>query len=64
VSERVAPDRLLYRQEEAAKVLGLGRTTVFELIRSGELRSVKIGHLRRISATALAEYVAQLEAAA
>jgi excisionase family DNA binding protein len=36
---------------------------VFELIRTGDLRSVKIGNARRISATALAEFVASLEAA-
>jgi excisionase family DNA binding protein len=55
---------LLLRPEEAAAVLRVGRTRVFELIRSGELRSVKIGHLRRVSATALAEFVARLESAA
>lgn len=54
---------LLLRPEEAATVLRVSRTRVFELIRSGELRSVKIGHLRRVSATALAEFVAGLDAA-
>ena len=54
---------LLLRPEEAARVLRVSRTRVFELIRSGELRSVKIGHLRRVSATALAEFVAGLDAA-
>jgi excisionase family DNA binding protein len=34
---------------------------VFELIRTGELRSVKVGAARRVSATALAAYVADLE---
>jgi excisionase family DNA binding protein len=46
-----------------AQALGVSRTTVFELIRVGALRSVKIGAARRVSATALAEYVAGLEAA-
>lgn len=32
------------------------------LIASGELRSVKVRGARRVSATALADYVAQLEA--
>jgi excisionase family DNA binding protein len=54
-------DRVLLRPEEVA--LGVSRTTVFELIRVGALRSVKIGAARRVSATALAEYVAGLEAA-
>ncbi len=52
---------LLVRPEDAAIALGIGRTKVYELIRSGTLRSVKIGGLRRIPATALADFVAQLE---
>jgi excisionase family DNA binding protein len=56
-------ERVLLRPEEAAQALGVSRTTVFELIRSGALRSVKIGAARRVSATALADYVAALEAA-
>lgn len=51
----------LLRPEEVAEALGVGRTKVFELIRTGELRSVKLGAARRVSATALAEYVAELE---
>jgi excisionase family DNA binding protein len=52
---------LLVRPEDAATLLGLGRTKVYELMRSGALRSVKIGGLRRIPATALTEFVAKLE---
>jgi len=52
---------LLVRPEDAAMALGIGRTKVYELMRSGTLRSVKIGGLRRIPATALADFVAQLE---
>lgn len=53
--------QLLYRPEEAADLLGLGRTKVYELMRAGGLRSVKVGVLRRIPATALVEFVASLE---
>ena len=52
---------LLLTPEEAAKALRVGRSKVYDLIRSGALRSVKIGGSRRISATALAEFVAALE---
>ncbi|MEV0972724.1 helix-turn-helix domain-containing protein [Microtetraspora glauca] len=52
---------LLVRPERAAELLGIGRTKVYELIRSGALRSVRIGGLRRVSATALAEFVVHLE---
>ncbi|MGW0807566.1 excisionase family DNA-binding protein [Nonomuraea sp. NPDC002799] len=55
----IAP--LLLRPEEAADYLGIGRTKVYELIRSGALRSVRIGTLRRVPATALTEFVTRLE---
>jgi excisionase family DNA binding protein len=57
VSETMELGRLLLRPEEVAKALGVGRTMVFELIRSGELRSVKIGKSRRIPTAAVREYV-------
>jgi excisionase family DNA binding protein len=56
-------EQLLLRPAEAAQRLGIGRTKVYELMASGELRSVKIGAARRISATALADFVATLDAA-
>jgi excisionase family DNA binding protein len=52
---------LLVRPEDSAIALGIGRTKVYELMRSGTLRSVKIGGLRRIPAMALADFVAKLE---
>ena len=63
MSDSGTPERLLFRPEEAAAVLGLGRTKVYELMASGALRSVRVGASRRVSATALAEFVAALDAA-
>ena len=60
-NQTAAPVALLLTPEEAAQALRVGRSKVYELIRSRVLRSVKIGGSRRISATALAEYVATLE---
>lgn len=40
--------RILVTVEEAAEALRVGRTTVFHLIRTGELDSVRIGRLRRV----------------
>jgi excisionase family DNA binding protein len=60
-SASVAPLTLLLTPEEAAQALRVGRSKVYDLMRSGALRSVKIGGSRRISATALAEFVTALE---
>ncbi len=51
------PDRMLYRVDEAAAVLALSRHRLYELIRSGELPTVKIGNLRRIPVQSMVAYV-------
>ncbi len=51
---------LLYTVEETGDLLRISRWKVFELIRTKQLRSVKIGGLRRIPATAVEEYIARL----
>jgi excisionase family DNA binding protein len=57
-------DKLLYRPKEAARVLGISRDKLYDLMRSGRLRSLKDGGARFITADALAEYVTVLEAEA
>jgi len=54
----VAP-RVL-RVEEAARALGIGRSLVYDLIRTGRLRSFKIGRRRLIPADAIDEAIAAL----
>jgi excisionase family DNA binding protein len=56
-----ADDQLLYKPETAGAKLELGRTSIFHLVKTGELRSVKIGRSRRIPADALEEYVERLK---
>ena len=56
---RVAP--LLLKPEEAAEALGIARTRVYQLMRAGEIRSVKIGKVRRIPVAALQAYVERLQ---
>jgi excisionase family DNA binding protein len=58
------PTRLLLTVEEAAQRLGIGRTTMFRLIKSGEIESVQIGRLRRIRPDALTAYTQRLTDAA
>jgi excisionase family DNA binding protein len=55
-----AAPKLLLTVEEAAERLGIGRTTTFALIRTGALRSVRIGRLRRVRTTDLDSYAASL----
>lgn len=57
----MASDKQLYRVSEAMEVLSLGRSVIYELMRSGRLRSVTEGRSRLIPASAIAEYVALLE---
>ncbi|WP_306204922.1 helix-turn-helix domain-containing protein [Actinoplanes sp. RD1] len=61
MSVQAKVELVLLRPEQAAEALSMGRTVVYGLMRSGQLRSVKVGGLRRIPATALAEFVRQLE---
>ncbi len=48
---------LLVRVEEAERILGLGRTKIYELIRTGQIASVKAGTARRIPMAALKKWV-------
>jgi len=57
----VMNDKLLYRVSEVAAFLSLSRTTVYELVRTGVLPSVRIGGSRRIRGEDLARYVDSLE---
>ncbi|WP_100480097.1 helix-turn-helix domain-containing protein [Mycobacteroides abscessus] len=47
----------LYTVDQAARILGCSRGKVYNMLRADELRSVKIGKLRRIPASALKELV-------
>ncbi len=48
------------RVEEAAELLRIGRSAAYDLIRSGRLRSFKVGRSRRIPREAIAEAIAHL----
>lgn len=52
---------LLFSPEMAAAKLSLSRTAIFNLMRAGELQSIKIGRARRIPAAVLEEYVERLQ---
>ena len=53
---------LLPVHPDTGKALGgIGRSKVYELIASGELRTVKIGRRRLVPAAAIEEFIARLE---
>lgn len=45
---------------DAARALGIGRTTMFRLVGDGEIETVMIGRRRLVPAEALREYVQRL----
>jgi excisionase family DNA binding protein len=57
-------DRLLLTPAEAATVLGIGRSKVYELLQTGQLESVHIGACRRVPADAVHSFLRSLRATA
>lgn len=53
-------DKLLLTVVQAAHRLGIGRTLMYELLGSGQIRSVHVGRLHKIPADALDAFVARL----
>ena len=53
-----------YTVEQVAKMLNIGRDKVYYLLRTHQLRSIKIGKSRRITEEQLAEFIASREDAA
>jgi excisionase family DNA binding protein len=53
---------LLLKVPEAAAMLGLGRSTLYERMMAGDVPVVRIGRSVRISARALRAYADRLEA--
>jgi excisionase family DNA binding protein len=53
-------EKLLLTPVEAAQVLGIGRSKLYQLLRDGQISSVRIGKCRRIPATALRDLVDRL----
>ena len=51
-------EQILLKPTEAARALGIGRSKLYELMREGSLRSIRIGTCRRVPAAALDEFVA------
>jgi excisionase family DNA binding protein len=63
VSASPSSSASLLTVEEAAAELRVGRTTVFNMIQSGDLRGVRLGKKRCVTRASLDAFVASLSAA-
>ena len=45
------------KMETAAELMGVGRTTMYGLVLSGEVRSLKVGARRLVPMTAIDEFI-------
>lgn len=61
---KAAVEPLLVRVEEAARLLSLSRSTIYEMMDTGELTSIRRGTARRIPVAALREWIARQTAPA
>ena len=57
-------DKPLLTPLEAAQVLGIGRSKLYQLMRAGTVASVRIGSCRRIPTASLPDLIVQLQAEA
>jgi excisionase family DNA binding protein len=60
IPEGMAEMKLLVSVDEAAAMLSLGQTLVWDLVRRKVLRSVKVGRTRRVLVSSVHEYVENL----
>jgi len=51
----------LYTINQVTEILSIGRTSTYELIRSGRLKSIKIGSSRRIPSTSVDDFLASVD---
>jgi excisionase family DNA binding protein len=59
---RAAPDVKLYTVRQVAAIMNISESKVWQLTRSGELESVKIGWSRRVVAASVNAYIKRLAA--
>ena len=56
-------EQLLYKPHEAADSLRLGRSKIYQLLASGDLKHIRVGRAIRVPASALREFVEHQEQA-
>lgn len=61
MAEGETVDKMLLTPSEAAKVLSISRSKLYELIGQGRLATVQIDTSRRVSAQAVVEFIQHLQ---
>lgn len=56
-TQQPAAPHAAYRPLALVPVLGLGRSTIYKLLRSGQIRSVKVGRATLVPYDAVAEFL-------
>jgi len=54
-------EKWLLKPTEAAEVLGIGRSLIYELIAMGEIPSVRLGRCLRVPAESLQQWIRERE---
>ena len=52
-----SPDPICVRVNDAARMIGVGRTKLYELIAAGEVETVKLGKATRITTASLHDLI-------
>ncbi len=52
---------VMFDMKTVSKILSVSRSTVYQLLKSGELKAVRVGRVRRVSQNQLVEYIMKLE---
>ncbi|KMS57573.1 helix-turn-helix domain-containing protein [Sphingobium cupriresistens] len=57
MTAQLPPEPICVRVNEAARMIGVGRTKFYELIAAGEVETVKLGKATRITTASLHDLV-------
>ena len=52
---------VMFDMKTVSRILSVSRSTVYQLLKSGELKAVRVGRVRRVSQNQLVEYIMKLE---
>lgn len=55
--KKVSDLPLVLSVDDLARVLGIGKNTAYDLVRSGRIKSLRVGHQIRISKSALLDFL-------